>query len=285
MKRSILVSSLILVSGILLTNVMVSCNRQTDPLAGSTIIDDPYQIELVYVPAGDLEWEAGVTRHAMTIHLDGFYVGKYEVTQRLWKEVMGEYPVVFDWENLPIEFTVEGAVSDRTREIAQPTGFIGDDLPVETVSWDVVQEFLGKLSESTGHVYRLPSSAEWEYFCRAGTETDYSFGDDPSELVEYEWYGDNSDGEPHPVGQKKANPWGLYDVSGNIAEWTSTIADMAPYERLYPDRDFGPGTSRIYRGSHYLHNKDAARCGYSHTYQQALPRGPVGLRVVREIER
>ena len=282
MKRDLAMSCLVLIPGILLASIMTSCNQQTDPLVGTTITDDPYRIEMVYLPAGDLEWEANDTRHAMTIHLDGFYIGKYEVTQKQWKDVMGEYPAKFDWDELPIEFTVEGAVSDRARELADPTGFIGDDLPAETVSWNAVREFVRRLSETTDHLYRLPTDAEWEYACRAGTKTDYYFGDDPSTLVEYEWYEKNSGGEPHPVGQKQPNPWGLYDVSGNIAEWTSTIADMAPFERLYPDRNFGPGTSRVYRGSHYLHNENAARCAYAHTYRQALPRGPVGLRVVRE---
>lgn len=94
-----------------------------------SLIDDRYGIEMVYVPAGDLEREAGPTRHAMTVHIEGFYLGKYEVTQAQWKAIMGEYPTEFDWDSLPVEFTVEGAISDRARELAEPTGFIGDNLP------------------------------------------------------------------------------------------------------------------------------------------------------------
>ena len=282
MSERLRVSRPILVLCVLSSLVMVSCKPPTEPAVQRSLIDGRSGIEMIYVPAGDLEWEAGPTRHAMTVHIEGFYLGKYEVTQAQWKAVMGEYPTEFDWDSLPVEFTVEGAISDRARELAEPTEFIGDNLPVETVSWIEAREFLRKLSEATGHDYRLPTAAEWEYSCRAGTRTDYYFGDDPAQLVEYEWYEENSGGQPHPVGLKQPNPWGLHDMSGNIAEWTSTIADMAPYEKLYPGRDFGPGISGVYRGSHYLHNEEAARCGYSHTYQRALRRGPVGLRVVRD---
>ena len=145
------------------------------------------------------------------------------MTQKEWKEVMGYFPEEFNWDELPIEFQVEGAVSDMAKKLAEKTKFIGDDLPVERVSWDAVKVFVQKLS-----------------------------------------------------------PWGLYDMAGNVGEWTSTIADMAPYERRFPGRKFGPGTSRVYKGSHYLHTKFAAFSDYAHTYRQALPRGCVGFRVVRE---
>jgi formylglycine-generating enzyme required for sulfatase activity len=102
-----------------------------------------------------------------------------------------------------------------------PSDFKGDDnLPVEDVSWDDVQEFIKKLNEKEGtNKYRLPSEAEWEYACRAGTTTRYSFGDSESKLGEYAWYFDNSNDKMHPVGQKKHNSWGLYDMHGNVWEW------------------------------------------------------------------
>lgn len=120
-----------------------------------------------------------------------FWMGKYQVTQAQWKAVMGD----------------------------NPSHFKGDKLPVEKVSWDEVQEFCKKLSELTGKEYRLPTEDEWEYACRAGSTGQYCFGDDKKMLGEYAWYDENSEGTTHPVGQKKPNAWGLYDMHGNVLEW------------------------------------------------------------------
>ncbi|KAF5412531.1 MAG: Hercynine oxygenase [Candidatus Methanocomedens sp.] len=129
--------------------------------------------------------------HHVTIS-EAFYLSKYEVTQKQWHEVMGD----------------------------NPSHFKGDDLPVENVSWNDVQEFIKKFNKKENtHKYRLPSEAEWEYAARAGTTTRYSFGDKYSKLEEYAWYIKNSGDKTHPVGKKGANPWGLYDVHGNIWEW------------------------------------------------------------------
>jgi formylglycine-generating enzyme required for sulfatase activity len=101
-----------------------------------------------------------------------------------------------------------------------PSVFKGDNLPVVSVSWDDVQQFIKKLNEKEGtNKYRLPSEAEWEYAAHAGTTTRYSFGDDESMLVDYAWYDANSGNKTHEVGQKKPNPWGLYDIYGNVWEW------------------------------------------------------------------
>ena len=129
--------------------------------------------------------------HHVTIS-NSFYMGKYEVTQKQWRDVMG----------------------------TSPSSFKGDNLPVEQVSWNDVQDFIKKLNGyEGGNKYRLPSEAEWEYSARAGTTTRYYFGDDESILGDYAWYSNNSGSTTHEVGQKKPNPWGLYDMHGNVGEW------------------------------------------------------------------
>ena len=131
-----------------------------------------------------------------------FLMGKYEVTQQQWLDVMGE---------LPQEMQVDTLFNQR---------FIGAHKPVLRLSWDEAQSFIEKLNaRSTSEVYRLPTEAEWEYAARANTATEYFFGDEPDRLGEYAWYSQNANKRTHDVGLKKPNPWGLYDIYGNAFEW------------------------------------------------------------------
>ena len=162
-----------------------------------------------------------------------FYLGTYPVTQREWKAVMGE----------------------------NPSAFKGNDLPVERVSWNDVQEFIKKLNQKEGaDMYRLPSEAEWEYACRAGTTTWYSFGDDESKLGDYAWYDSNSGRKTHPVGQKMPNPWGLYGMHGNVWEWVQDLyhsnCNGAPTDGSAWES--GSGSGRVSRGGGWY--LDARRC-------------------------
>ncbi|MBM3327433.1 MAG: formylglycine-generating enzyme family protein [Calditrichaeota bacterium] len=126
------------------------------------------------------------------VEVKAFYIMTTEVTQRMWQAIMGD----------------------------NPSYFKGDDLPVECVSWNDCQEFIKKLNQrDPGKGYRLPSEAEWEYACRAGTTTKYYTGDSESDLARTGWYDGNSGSKTHPVGQKQPNAWGLYDMHGNVWEW------------------------------------------------------------------
>ena len=159
----------------------------------------------------------------------GFYLGKYEVTQAQWQAVMGNNPSGF---------------SSCAR------------CPVERVSWDDVQAFIGKLNGmSGGRRYRLPTEAEWEYAARAGTATDTYAGDitqplgnDPV-LDGIAWYKENSESRTHPVGQKAPNPWGLYDMLGNVWEWVGDWYGLYPGGAVTEPAGPASGSERVYRGS------------------------------------
>jgi formylglycine-generating enzyme required for sulfatase activity len=158
-----------------------------------------------------------------------FYLGKFLVTQEQWAAVMGNNP------------------SRR---------FKGPKNPVEMVAWNDCQEFLEKLNAKIGTQrgkFVLPTEAQWEYACRAGSTTRYCFGDDESGLGEYAWYRANSDMKTHQVGEKKPNAWGLYDMHGNVWEW---CADWygGYYANSPTDDPTGPatGSDRVLRGGSWI---------------------------------
>ena len=151
--------------------------------------------EMVVIPAGSFVMgsnNSSVEQPTHSVNLRSFLMGKTEVTQGQWEAVMGHNP-------------------------SKNKGLM---LPVENVSWNEVQQFIAKLNTSTRQKYRLPSEAEWEYAARAGTTTDWSFGDDESKLWSHAWYSANSGGTTQAVGQKLPNAFGLFDVHGSVWEWT-----------------------------------------------------------------
>jgi len=188
--------------------------------------------------------------HKVTI-TKPIYLGKYEVTQEQWERVMG----------------------------SNPSTFKGAKNPVETVSWEDCQNFLAKLKEKVpAQSFRLPTEAEWEYACRAGSTTDYSFGDSGSGLGEYAWYGSNSGSKTHPVGEKKPNAWGLFDMHGNVWEW---CADWyGPYTADNQTDPVGPssGSGRVLRGGSWCCVPSFLRSSYRGLFGPGIRRGCVGLR-------
>ena len=202
------------------------------PTSTPTPTPTPQNMEFVLISTGKFDmgspandtysWDSERPVHHVKI-ASAFYMGKYEITQKQWRDIMG----------------------------TNPSNFKGDDLPVENVSWNEVQNFIQKLNQKEGtNKYRLPSEAEWEYAARAGTTTMYSFGNDESELGEYAWYAENSGDKTHPVGQKNPNKWGLYDIHGNVWEWVQD-SWHADYDGAPDDGsawEDGSGAHRVNRG-------------------------------------
>jgi len=205
-------------------------------------------IEFTYIPAGSFQIgspysEAGRDDDEgpqQSIRIRAFRMQTTELTQLQWKQVMGY----------------------------NPSFFKGDSLPVEQVSWNQVQEFIGRLNAiDPGKGYRLPSEAEWEYACRAGSSTRFPWGDDPHyyALGMFSWTDVGTTGDTHPVGRKLPNAWGLYDMHGNVFEWCRDWYHDS-YDKTPTDGsalESPVGSQRVYRGGGSVipsWEYDARRC-------------------------
>ena len=202
------------------------------------------RVELVWVEGGSFTMGSNTARgvshnydatrpeHAVTV--DGFYMARFEVTQGVWRSVMGENPSKFRQH---------------------------DSLPVEQVSWSDAQRFVTMLSQMTGQRFRLPTEAEWEYAARGGIrarKTDPFAGCSRGQLERYAWFCVNSDRTTHKVGSLLPNALGLYDMSGNVAEWCSDWMEPYSNEPQTNPRGGRVGSSRVLRGGHY--NSISAAC-------------------------
>ncbi|MCZ7398881.1 MAG: formylglycine-generating enzyme family protein [Candidatus Methanoperedens sp.] len=219
-------------------------------------------MDFALIPEGEFDMGSPESENAGPVHRVNvskpFYMGKYEVTQKQWHDVMGN----------------------------NPSQFKGDDLPVEQVSWNDVQDFIKKLNDKEGtDRYRLPSEAEWEYAARARTNTTYSFGNNKSELGDYAWYDGNSGSKTHEVGQKKPNPWGLYDMHGNVWEWVQDNWHDdyygAPTDGSFWER--GAGSNRVFRGGSWFDRFGYFRSAIRASNAAGARNDGTGFRLVMEI--
>jgi formylglycine-generating enzyme required for sulfatase activity len=181
-------------------------------------------------------------KFTVTVSRD-FWLGKYEVTQGEFSGLMGKNPSHFQegCTNCPVEkisnFDAMAYCAELTKRERQA----------------------GRLPD--GYEYRLPTEAEWEYACRAGTTNRYSFGDETSVADQYAWTAENSEGKPHPVGQKKPNPWGLYDIHGNVWEWCLDYFEGYPLNDVTDPTGPGPTKFKVFRGGSWNHDIEMARSG------------------------
>jgi formylglycine-generating enzyme required for sulfatase activity len=219
--------------------------------------DNDLKTKLVWCPPGEFKMGSPKSEEGrdkdedqMNVKLTkGFWLGKFEVTQEEWEKVIGTTP----WKG-----------KEYVKEAAK--------FPATYVSWDDAVAFCEKLTRQEraagrlpgGWKYTLPTEAQWEYACRAGTTTRYSFGDDDAALSDYAWWdGIVGDGNAkteqyaHQVGTKKANPWGLHDMYGNVWEWCRDVKVAGLPGGTDPEVT-AEGSDRIYRGGGWLN--DAVRC-------------------------
>ena len=216
--------------------------------------------EMVFIPSGSFDMGSNEENSEKPIHrvnVRVFLMGKSEVTQSQWKAVMGNNPSLYSQ--------------------------CGNSCPVENVSWNDAQEFIKRLSEKTGKAYRLPSEAEWEYAARAGSQSKFSFGDNENELGTYAWFLGNSSRKTHPVGEKQHNVFGLFDMHGNVWQWTQDCLNEnyvgAPNDGSAWTQ--GDCSRRVLRGGSRGLNPQNLRSAYRNWFATADRVNSVGFRVAR----
>ena len=258
-------------------------------------------IEMARIPAGEFWMGASesdaqaqkdeMPRRKIKIKLP-FLMGKTEVTQAQYEEVMGVNPSAF---------------GPKGRYAKMVAGKDTGSFPVESVTWFDAIRFCIRLSEKEklqpyykidgekvtiagGNGYRLPTEAEWEYACRAGTDTMWSFGEKATQLGEHAWFADNSDDTPHPVGQKKPNPFGLYDMYGNVPEWCWDRYEARYYDVVGATDPVSASDNpfRVFRGGAWnslaTQLRTSARSPLGSTYGAPGSNHLIGFRVVRNVE-
>ena len=234
-----------------------------------TVPNTDVAFEMTPIPAGEFmmgtpESEAGRRKDEgpqRKVKVDAFWMGTREVT---WDEYRLFMFSQMAKEDVNKDEAVD-AISRPTRPYVEMSFGMGiNGFPAISMTQHAANKYAQWLSAKTGHFYRLPTEAEWEYACRAGTTTAYSFGDDPAPLGDYAWFGDNSDGKYQLVGKKKPNPWGLYDMHGNVMEWTLDQYSASGYSGLGTDNPWNTAKEpypHAVRGGAWTDPEGFLRCG------------------------
>jgi formylglycine-generating enzyme required for sulfatase activity len=248
------------------------------------IITTKSGVEMVLIPAGSFEMGSRRGREeerpVHRVSISSFLMDRFEVTQGLYEKL------------------------GKIEAFANPSHFKGPKLPVEQVTWPQAARFCNARSRFEGlqpcynedtaecdfkaNGYRLPTEAEWEYACRAGTDADYSFGSEPRKLGDFAWFVDNASKKTHPIGQKRPNRWGLFDMHGNVAEWCQDAYDKGYYSRSPKQDPHGPADGKEYvlRGGSWKSPasalQSASRLAENPGFSDAcLARDAIGFRCAR----
>jgi formylglycine-generating enzyme required for sulfatase activity len=260
--------------GAFLTSLSVTTQSQPELLVLD--IGDGTKIELIKIkhgsfmmgasPSEKYAFEYEKPQHHVTLTHD-FYLGKHVVTQEQYQAVMGANPSYFSG-NGKGKGRVDGLNTQR--------------FPVETVPWCDANEFCRKLSRLTGRDFDLPTEAEWEFACRAGSSTTFYFGDAEQDLRDYAWYAANSQQRTHDVGTRKPNRWGLYDMNGNVWQWCKDWYDQDYYSHSAKEDPPGPetGDNRVMRGGSWLAHARICRCASRGWEDPLQGNHNIGFRVV-----
>jgi formylglycine-generating enzyme required for sulfatase activity len=205
-------------------------------------------LRLMLIPPGEFEMGDVSAENRLPVHpvriSHPFYIGAVEVTQEQWHAVMGANPAVY------------ATAGSKAAEVG---GIDTRRFPIESISYAMCLDFCTQLSalpaeRAAGRMYRLPTEAEWEYVYRAGTTTRFWFGSDHTKFPDHEWIGENAGKHPHPVAEKRANPFGIYDLDGNVREFCadSYAADFYARSPLMDPLASGTGSSCVVRGLSFL---------------------------------
>ena len=239
-------------------------STEPSPSTRRTVTTFKYEPEMVFVQGGtfqmgctseqgsDCESDEKPT-HQVT--LSSYQIGKYEITQWQWREVMGQDPP---------ELKFKGC----------------DDCPVERVSWDDIQQFLKKLNNRTSKNYRLPTEAEWEFAARGGTRSNgYKYSGSNS-IGNVAWFTDNSNNKTHPIGQKQANELGIFDMTGNVWEWCSDWYGTYNSAAVSNPTGATKGTARVARGGSWNRYAQCCRVADRNYYAPTIRDSDLGFRVI-----
>lgn len=241
---------------LLAVTVLPGCRRDEQAAPTSEVVATKSGIEMIVIPGGSFVMGGkGASPDETPVHkvsISPFWMDRYEVVQE--------------------EF--------RKYQLPDPSHFKGAKQPLDQINWTDAALYCNERSRAEGlkpcydektwecdfaaDGYRLPTEAEWEYACRAGSSTQYSFGSSAGTLKDYAWYAQNSSATTHPVGQKKPNAWGLYDMHGNVAEWCNDRYSQTYYQQS-PDKDpRGPaeGKERVLRGGAWNSSVESCRSAY-----------------------